>query len=151
MLGPCKICEHPRLVRCFGIDCCAECKWALAKRPADRELFTFVDVIYGHGVAACVHDKLYRFWYDRVGRDIENGRIFDRYKKRATLLDFCCDTIVQDPDLVANTYHKMPSPESPPWLALLQAWGRWKRVRIRTTRLKNAQERILSLSGISYL
>lgn len=141
----CIICSNERIVNCFGIRCCKECKIAIASRPPNFELFSYLDGFYGAGEAHTVHIKLFRFWYDREGRPAEQARCDDKYKRGASLASLCCDVICRDPELVLSMHHAVPSC-SPQWTGVLKAWCRWKRKRGRKP-TKNAHARVLLYHG----
>lgn len=139
---PCIICSNDRIVNCFGIECCKECKITIAHRPPNFELFSFVDSIYKQeGLTYQVHIKLYRFWYDREGKQIEKTRHDDKYRRSASLCDICCDVICQRQNLVLEMHNLVPSC-SYLWMNLLKAWCRWKKKRGRKLN-KNPHKRVL--------
>ena len=141
----CIICSNERLVNCFGIQCCKECKIAIASRPPNVALLSYLDEIYGKGQGRAVHVKLFRFWYDREGRPVEKAESDDKYKRNASLVSLCCDVIARDPNLVLELHHTIP-PCAPHWTLILKAWCRWKRKRGRKPS-RDAHARVLMYHG----
>lgn len=142
----CIICSNERLVKCYGIECCKECKIIISHRPPNYELFSYIDSVYRYkeGFAYDVHKKLYRFWYDREGQASRQISSTDRYRSGASLLDLCADVIVRDASLVLacnNTFYEC----APIWYILLKAWCRWKHKRGRKSR--NPHKQLLGYYG----
>ena len=140
----CIVCEK-RGFNCHDIICCLDCKKEIASRPKNAELLEYIDDVYKNpGLGNRIHQRLYRFWYDSVGRGNESQRCVDMYRRKASLADLCCDTIIRNDQLILEMSSTLPEC-APPWTGLLKAWCRWKRVRGKKT-TKNACAIVIKLT-----
>lgn len=145
-MDTCVICVDTRLVNCYGIRCCLQCKKKIATRPKDVSLLQYIDDFHNFkGLGNDIHQKLYRFWYDSEGKKEERSRILDTSRRKLSLVDICCDQIVKDKSLILEMTVILPDC-APPWANLLKAWGRMKHLKIKKP-AKNAFQRILTLAN----
>ena len=132
----CCICSDTRIVNCYGIQCCKQCKDCIAARPADIELLDYIDNLYSKGTGYNVHILLYKYWYDTTG--IKQKII----KNPQKLSNICSDIIVSDKNLINNMYNTIVH-DSEPWIIVLKAWYRKNKVRYRNI-YKNPTQRLMN-------
>jgi len=145
----CILCASERTMNCFGVRCCLDCKREIAKRPRNMELLAYIDTYYKqNGLGNQVHQRLFRFWYDTVGRAMLREKFLDKFRQRATLIDLCCDQIIRNEDLIYDMICAVPEC-APPWTNLLKAFWRWKHIRGRKPN-KDPFNRVLHLVNSEY-
>lgn len=147
MLSGCIICHNDRVVKCFGLSCCKCCKILVSCRPADHELFKYIDQVYNlNGFGLTVHQNLYRFWYDREGRQKNVEKFENKHRKTSSLVDICADVMIRDNQTMVIASTAIPDC-APVWCNLLRAWFRWKRVRGRKPKVAS-MTRLMKLLNI---
>ena len=135
----CCICAESRIVNCFGIHCCKQCKDSIAARPADIELLEYIDSLYITGIGYKIHQLLYRYWRDTIA-------IKQQTKKTVmSLSSICGDVIVQNKIIIKKMLEMQETIpyDSEPWIIVLKAWYRKNKIQCRKQKIyKNPTERL---------